>query len=133
MRYVFAGLGTLLLTLAPLSAEEVVFALNYDVELSDGASVQSRARVRSGSVVPIEAGNHRLDMHVAEADGNTVRVAIMLFKRSRGVWHAVATDDIAFEIKLSSPAEFAWSSDEHNIGFDLAMIIGRDRHRDNSR
>lgn len=122
-------LVAVMIALQPLAAvaradTPAVFAANYDLILiADDRRFQatSKARVSSGSAIPVDFGRFRVDMKLSDAEADRVGVTLEIYERSNGAWYAIETDGLAFETELVSPIGFEWESAGFEI--DLALIV----------
>jgi len=118
-----------LLSLQPLAAigradTPAVFAANYDLILVANETrfqATSKARVASGSPIPVDFGRFRVDMKLSAAEADKVVVRLEIYERSNGAWYAIEADGLAFEAELVSPVAFEWES--AGLEIDLALIV----------
>ena len=119
------AIAALLLAIPANGQTSTVFTANYDLVLTAGEGtwhLTSRARVRSGNSIPVEAQYHRVYLQVTEADSNQITIAILVFEKSDDHWYQINADDLSFVADLGSPLEYKWESAD--ISFDLAIIVG---------
>lgn len=110
---------------AATSAQSVlIFASNYDAKLViDGhvSHITNRAKVRNGSIIPIEFQKHRIDIKISEEADSKFRADINLFERSGGNWYQVNADELSFEGNYTTPVEYQWNVG--GVSLDLAIIV----------
>jgi hypothetical protein len=101
-----------------------IFFCNYDVLLTVGdsvGSINSRARVRDGHVIPIEFQNHKIDILVAGGGDSGVEFAITLFEKADEHWYQVNPEPLRFAGELGIPLQYEWSSG--GLSLDVAISV----------
>lgn len=102
---------------------ELIYSSNYDLEFTVGEesySVQSRARVRDGSAIPIELGKYRLDIGISESSPGHYIVNLKVLEKTNGSWFEMNLDAAHFSGEDGVPVEFEWSAAD--MGINLAFV-----------
>lgn len=124
-----ALLSRLIFTLFMITAQSIaqaenILAANYDVLLNIGETewqIQSQAQVRSGNAIPVDFGQHKVDLRITADSATNYSVVVSLSENTEDGWYLVTTTPPRFEGEFAIPVQFAWSSGD--VALDIAIAV----------